>query len=125
MRAMDLCARDRLTTLLHADDLWLIASSAGELQRTLNIVVAWAAQHKARFHVTSDKTVVMSTCGVEPCRANSCIAACGLAQVAWSTLATRLGLQFGSVRSPGSRRSCNGPPSRLVFFWGHSLDHGP
>jgi len=63
MRALDLCARDRLAMVVHADDPWLVASSAGELQRTLRLVESWAASHKACFHVTSDKTVVMSSRG--------------------------------------------------------------
>ena len=43
--------------LVHADDPVFLASSAGELQRTIDIVSAWCVEHGAEFHVNQVKTV--------------------------------------------------------------------
>ena len=59
-RALDRCAPERVVTILHADDSIFVASSAGELQRTLDAVVKWADIHNARFHGSESKSVIMS-----------------------------------------------------------------
>lgn len=59
-RALDLCAVDRVAILFHADDPVILASSAGELQRTLNAIASWADEHNARFHAGPSKTVIMT-----------------------------------------------------------------
>ena len=69
-RALDLCCTRRIIMFMHADDPVFVASSQGELQRTLRAVESWAALHRAKLHVGSGKTVVMhasvSAPGVSP-----------------------------------------------------------
>ena len=60
-RALDLLASERLVALLHADDPLIVASSMGELQRTLDAIVEWAAAHNAQLHASAKKTVFMYT----------------------------------------------------------------
>lgn len=59
-RALDLCAPARIAMVLHADDPVIVASSAGELQRTLDAIAVWADHHRARFHASVTKSVFMS-----------------------------------------------------------------
>ena len=59
-RALDLCASDRIVILFHADDPVILASSAGELQRTLDAIASWADEHNARFHAGPEKTIIMT-----------------------------------------------------------------
>lgn len=59
-RALDICAPERVVMILHADDPIILASSAGELQRTLDAVTVWADRHGARFHASSSKSIFMS-----------------------------------------------------------------
>ena len=63
LRALDLLDDARIPALFHVDDPAFPASSAGELQRTLNLVATWCADHGAEFHVTQHKTVVFRTGG--------------------------------------------------------------
>jgi hypothetical protein len=59
-RALDVCAPERVAAVLHADDPLFLASSAGELQRTLDFMAAWAHDHRARFHASMSKSIVMT-----------------------------------------------------------------
>ena len=62
-RALDILSAHKLAILLHADDPVILASSWGELARTLLIIERWAPLHGACFHVGASKTVLFRVGG--------------------------------------------------------------
>ena len=58
-RALDLVATSRTPVLFHADDPLFLASSWGEMQRTLSIAAAWAPAHNVVFHTSETKSVAL------------------------------------------------------------------
>jgi hypothetical protein len=60
-RALDSVSKFRLVAIFQADDPILMASSRGALAELAAEVAAWAHAHKASFHKSSNKTVVMVT----------------------------------------------------------------
>ena len=58
LRALDLADENRICALFHADDPLFPASSAGEMQRTMDLVYEWSMNHGATFNVTCNRTVV-------------------------------------------------------------------
>ena len=66
MRALDIIDPDRTVALFHADDPVFLASSHGEIVRTMKIVSEWSRVHGATFHVSKQKTVVFRVGGLGP-----------------------------------------------------------
>ena len=62
-RALDILSAHKLAILLHADDPVILASSWGELARTLLIIERWTPLHGACFHVGPSKTVLFRVGG--------------------------------------------------------------
>ena len=60
-RALDLITSDRVPLLIQADDPVFLASSKGELCRTLKIICDWAFEYKASWHTGPNMTVCMVT----------------------------------------------------------------
>jgi len=60
LRALDLRDSGRICAVFHADDPVFLASSAGELQRVMNLVSVWMRLHGALLHVGAEKTVVFN-----------------------------------------------------------------
>ena len=58
LRALDLIDENRIVAVFHADDPVFLASSAGEMQRTMELVSKWSVCHGASLHVTPKKTIV-------------------------------------------------------------------
>ena len=56
---IDLLSDERLAAILHADDPIFLSSTAGDLQAMCNVISDWAVRHRASFHVTSRKSVVI------------------------------------------------------------------
>lgn len=57
-RTSGLIDPNRICALFHADDPVFLAFSAGEMQRSINVVYEWSTDHGATFHFTIHKTVV-------------------------------------------------------------------
>ena len=62
LAAMDRVATRRIVAVLHADDPVFMASSAGVLQRAIDVVGAWSESHAAVFHTGPNKSVIMVSC---------------------------------------------------------------
>ena len=61
LRAMDILAPARVVAILHADDPVFLSTSRGALNSLLGDVAIWAKWHRAAFHQSKSKTVVMVT----------------------------------------------------------------
>ena len=58
--AIDRLAPERVPCIFHADDPVFCASTLGGAQRILNIAADWAARHRAVFHTSGKKVVVIA-----------------------------------------------------------------
>ena len=56
---MDLVAPNRPVAIFHVDDPVLLASSAGALQQSIDLMAGWAYRHNASLHLAPRKSVFM------------------------------------------------------------------